>query len=764
MGIGSIPTIALVGPHGDRMVVAPRSPEDRLGDLADALGLDPRRRLQLDGRLVGRHETLRRAGVVNGSRLVTVAATAVATAETSDLVVVTVDAGPSSGRVVPLGAGRHVIGRSAAAAVSLADPALEPHHGLLDVASDGSVRFLQLTGRVAACIDGEPVGAPVGEAGTPVGDGQLVAVGTSRLRLDSISDASTAPASAALTTDPADPWRRTLHRTPRVHDRWDPTPIPMPSSSTPARLPSGLGMTAAVCTLLGSVLIAVLLRSPMFLLLGAVGILAAGGMWVASRIGAFRDGRRAGAVRQRELAGFVAGVAEQRAARWRHHVASTPTVADAVRAATHLWASVWARRPEHPGAFRATLGHGPVAWEVAVDGETDDQPTAPEVLAALAAAEWFDDAPMPCQLGPASTLAVTGPGASGVVCSLVVQLATWLGPADWRLLAVVDDPATWDWCRWLPHGPGRAAVIVAADDHATQTASLAALDDGDERHVLVITDRPDLLAQRTGPLRRFVGAASSVAVAVHVPTGEAVPALCRSLLDIGSLGVGRWWADASTPARWVPVHVAGITAADADRAARALAGLRDPEDPALAFDALATSVTLATLCDQHGAGPIDDPIAIAAAWRAGGLDPPPTVTLGLTSDGVVEVDLARDGPHVLVAGTTGSGKSELLRTLVVSLAARCSPDHVTFVLVDYKGGSTFDACAELPHTVGVVTDLDDRLAERALSSLEAELRRRERQLRTVGAADLATYRADPGRPALPRLVVVIDEFAALAPA
>ena len=84
------------------------------------------------------------------------------------------------------------------------------------------------------------------------------------------------------------------------------------------------------------------------------------------------------------------------------------------------------------------------------------------------------------------------------------------------------------------------------------------------------------------------------------------------------------------------------------------------------------------------------------------------------------------------------------------------------MLVDYKGGATFDACAELPHTVGVVTDLDERLAARALLSLDAELRRRERLLREAGAEDLSAYRAIPGRPPLPRLAVVIDEFAALA--
>ncbi len=304
--------------------------------------------------------------------------------------------------------------------------------------------------------------------------------------------------------------------------------------------------------------------------------------------------------------------------------------------------------------------------------------------------------------------------------------------------------------------------MLPADDPEQQATALARLDDGANRHVVVVTDRPDLLAQRTGALRRFLAAAPSVAVVVRVAAGEAIPAMCRSVLEIGSIGLARWSTDTSLPTPSTPVHAAGVAVGDAVRVARALAALHDPEDPSAAADALATSVTLGALCAHHGGGPIDDAIAIAATWRSGGHDPAPVALLGITADGVVEIDLVRDGPHALVAGTTGSGKSELLRTLVVSLAARCSPDHLTFVLVDYKGGSTFDACADLPHTVGVVTDLDDRLAERALVSLEAEVRRRERLLRAVGAADLVEYRADPERPALARLVVVIDEFAALA--
>ncbi len=162
---------------------------------------------------------------------------------------------------------------------------------------------------------------------------------------------------------------------------------------------------------------------------------------------------------------------------------------------------------------------------------------------------------------------------------------------------------------------------------------------------------------------------------------------------------------------------------------------------------------------------IDEPTVelVRAQWTAAGGGPrTPRATIGVSARGPFAVDLVSDGPHGLVAGTTGAGKSELLRSLVVGLAVNLPPDELNVVLIDFKGGSAFDACADLPHTVGLVTDLDEHLAGRVLRCLRAELGYRERVLREAGVASLDEHRRLPRPKPLPRLLVVVDEFAFLA--
>ncbi len=134
--------------------------------------------------------------------------------------------------------------------------------------------------------------------------------------------------------------------------------------------------------------------------------------------------------------------------------------------------------------------------------------------------------------------------------------------------------------------------------------------------------------------------------------------------------------------------------------------------------------------------------------------------IGRDADGPVIVDLVADGPHAVIAGTTGSGKSELLIAWILGIAAGRSPDEVAFVLVDFKGGSAFAPLAVLPHVVATLSDLDARRTQRAIESLRAELVHRERVLADAGARSID----DLPSGVLPRLVVVVDEFAAVVSA
>jgi type VII secretion protein EccCb len=123
-----------------------------------------------------------------------------------------------------------------------------------------------------------------------------------------------------------------------------------------------------------------------------------------------------------------------------------------------------------------------------------------------------------------------------------------------------------------------------------------------------------------------------------------------------------------------------------------------------------------------------------------------------------------DGVHGIIAGSTGSGKSELLMTLIIGMALNFSPDVLNFVLVDYKGGSAFEPFKRLPHKVDIVTNLDQSATARVFASIIAELDRRQKLNTYTNSKDIVHYRRkglnlEPERPPYPHLFIIIDEFA-----
>jgi len=132
--------------------------------------------------------------------------------------------------------------------------------------------------------------------------------------------------------------------------------------------------------------------------------------------------------------------------------------------------------------------------------------------------------------------------------------------------------------------------------------------------------------------------------------------------------------------------------------------------------------------------------------------------------GVFEIDLVRDGPHGLLGGTSGSGKTEFLRSLVAGLAARNDPTRLAFVLIDCRGsGAAFASFGRLPHTVGIVGELDAQVAERVVRALQAEVEYREQVFAQAGPRvhEMEEYLATNPTEPMPRVLIVIDEVAVL---
>ena len=400
---------------------------------------------------------------------------------------------------------------------------------------------------------------------------------------------------------------------------------------------------------------------------------------------------------------------------------------------------VWERRAEAPDRLTVVVGVGgdtvqPV-WDDSVPDDLHSVAMAPLHLRSV---------PHIVDLVGQGGLGVCGDlaAARSVVRSVVLQLASLRGPADLAIVPIGADVRQWDWVKWLPQ---LDCPLLADPSNADLWHQLRS------QEAIVIVDDPH--ADVAAVVRAAVDADVEVVVLSAAATSAGLPAACTATLHVDANG----WLD-QPKARTQgdgPIAV-GITTSTATAWSKSLARILDPEQRGGGLDVEVSSSTLISSLRIEGP---DDVQRLRLSGELGGAptlqhhtsqpDPPSLpFVLGTSASGRVEFDLAADGPHALVAGTTGSGKSELLRTLVLSMAALRAPENLAFVLIDFKGGGAFDGCVDLPHVAGLITDLDEGLIDRALAGLRAEIQTREERIRQ-GIA-------------LPALVVVIDEFAVLA--
>ena len=217
-----------------------------------------------------------------------------------------------------------------------------------------------------------------------------------------------------------------------------------------------------------------------------------------------------------------------------------------------------ARRPDHGDAFEVSAGLG-------------------DLRAPFIGATTMRGLAVQVSLAPGTRLALRGPQAAALARALVVQLVASCGPADVRVVVVSERPEAWAWIEGLPHTtlPDGSPAIVRDAHLATTLAELEA----HRGHLLLVTDRPALLAARTSPLRRALVDPDAHALIVVVPDGAAVPHLCTSLLTTSNGPEARWVEDARTTMLPTTLRLAALGATGAQRATAALRGLVDPEDP-----------------------------------------------------------------------------------------------------------------------------------------------------------------------------------------
>ncbi len=658
-------------------------------------------------------------------------------------------AGPDAGIVVALPLNRPVtVGRTTASDITLNDQLLSSQHVSIEIGEHGRVVVHDLgstNGTIIEGVDADSVDHVV--------EGDYIHIGASILTIE-----IPLPDDFAVLGPPVE-GERTFPRQFRSANAELPKKVGEPQPPREDDGSSGSMWWRSLLPVITGTGFAVMTGRYIFLLIIVVSP-------ILMTYEALKRRRRTRGKAAKDLARYEAQLADFRAAvarlrrtevRRRRHSALCGGLSTMLSATRHR--RLWERLPADHDFL--TVSVGLASLESAIEATDPDD----------AFDEFVWGTPLQHDLLETGSLAIVGPRerAQAVTRNLLVNLAATHSPVDVQFWIFTDEDAApgWEYTRWMPHavvGDDRSTIAVTQHDRQSAVRSLHnVLEQRQEAkqsrgtqlpvHIIVIDGTHNVPAS---DLAELVSDGNAVGMTAITIDERLVPEGAGATLKLGVNA-----DEASFESREQPfvdsIFVAEIAETTAVEAMRPMAALR----PTTSADAVGLGGTV-HLVDLDRAATLSGP-DLAEHWKL--RSPHSDIVIGVTADGPMAVDIVNDGPHGLVGGTSGSGKTELLKTLFISLCLHNHPDDLSIVVVDFKGGVDHEAIRPLPHVIDVATNLDIDQFKRTIQLLKAEGMRRQDMLSAVGASNVVAYRAarerDRSLPPMPRLLVVVDEFGEL---
>lgn len=731
--------------------------------------------------LVDHDLPLSESNVTNGAT-VSIAAAAQGSSSVVPAAAATITAtdGPVVGQRWSIPSGSSVIGRDPSSRIAVADPLVSKAHVRVNITDIAEI--IDMGSANGTLVNGQAIDRAILTAG------DVVTIGDTSFTVDIVAGSTTVERAGVVH----------FNRSPRLDPQFEGVeiPAPEPPERPPAErlpllallAPLGLGVVTFIAAPDNILSIVMIVVTPLLLVFGFVDT------WWRNR----RRWKQAQAQFAETVEAVGTQIDELHNAERTGRDRESPGVATVVAEASAHSTLLWTRRPEHDAFLSVRLGTGLVPSRstfVMPNQRKGPNELWTKVQELQQRALLVSETPVVESFRESGSIGIAGPGeeARSVTRGVIAQLVALHSPAELVLVAMAStqSSAAWDWLKWLPHVGSTYSPIVGSPLATGGPAATSLLSELEgvvsARHEVQESESEPpplpiviLLVEDDAPVERarLVSIAErGPKVGVHVvwtaPSIARIPAACRTFVEINPATGASIAGYVHTGFGVHPVDCERLGHAEALVLARSLAPVVD--DGARADDSsdLPRSVSLLHLLGTEIAA---DPESVIGRWTETNsilTGPRASTAIGKSKSNLRSVfgqassepfalDLRLDGPHALVGGTTGSGKSEFLQAWVLGLAAAHSPQRVSFLFVDYKGGAAFADCVDLPHSVGLVTDLSPHLVRRALTSLRAELRYREHLLNKKKVKDIVEFErtGDPAVP--PSLIIVVDEFAALA--